>query len=65
VIRSKRPPLNCTLCGISMWNDENAVWVPPFGAPTEPEPYCSQGCATLANAEYVWDRQPHGPEAGQ
>lgn len=61
--RPGRPPLICTLCGIAMWNDENAVWVHPSGAVTEPEPYCSQECATLANAEYVWDAADRSEES--
>lgn len=45
----KSPPLECTLCGMPMWNDENARWSPgPYR-----EPFCSDGCMALANAEYV------------
>lgn len=52
--RPGRPPLECALCGIRMWNDENAHWV--HGR--DPKPYCSQECLTLANAEYEWDAKP-------
>lgn len=50
-----RPPLECTLCGIRMWNDEHAHWVHDTTPGSEPEPYCSQECLVLANAEYAWD----------
>lgn len=54
---NRRPPLNCALCAAQLWNDETAVWGP------EPhrEPFCSDDCMTLANAEYVWDRAPRTP----
>lgn len=49
----KNPPLECALCGMPMWNDENARWSP------EPrrEPFCSDECLVLANAEYAWNPQ--------
>jgi endogenous inhibitor of DNA gyrase (YacG/DUF329 family) len=50
-VTRKRQPLECTLCGLPMQNDENARWSPE----PDREPFCSDGCMALANAEYVWD----------
>lgn len=57
----KTRPLECTLCGMPMWNNENACWSPE----PDREPFCSDECMTLANAEYAWDRRQPGHGDGE
>lgn len=60
-MKRKKQPLECTLCGLPMQNDENAHWSP------EPhrEPFCSDGCMALANAEVTWDSDGHFTRFGE
>jgi hypothetical protein len=41
-----RPPLNCALCDLAIWNEPPTVWSPPPNR----EPYCDEGCYATARA---------------
>jgi hypothetical protein len=41
-----KPPLNCTLCGVSIWNEPPTVWSPE----PDREPFCGDICHAIARA---------------
>jgi endogenous inhibitor of DNA gyrase (YacG/DUF329 family) len=50
--RGRPLSLECTLCGLSVRNDEGTVW----SDGPDRDPFCSEECLRLANAKYVFDR---------
>ncbi|MFF5642918.1 hypothetical protein [[Kitasatospora] papulosa] len=43
---TKRPPLNCALCGLAIWSDPPTIW---NDAPNR-EPFCGDDCLATATA---------------
>lgn len=41
--RTRKPPLQCALCGAARWNDESVLWLGPSWE--DRKPYCADDCA--------------------
>lgn len=41
-----RPPLNCALCDLAIWNEPPTIWSPS----PDIEPYCGGDCYATARA---------------